>query len=200
MNREEKRKDLKNRLIDAAEVSIRSAGFKGINARQVTTEAGCALGALYNAFENLDLLIVHVNSRTLNRLSEALVATTLHSENDPLARLQALARVYVDFACENQKLWLALFEHRLPDGEDVPDWHKKEHRTLIQVILPPLRQLRPDFSDEALSLRARTDFAAVHGVVHLSLEGRFVGLPREHLHSEVAALVYSLVAGVRNTT
>ncbi len=44
MNREEKRKDLKNRLIDAAEVSIRSAGFKGINARQVTTEAGCALG------------------------------------------------------------------------------------------------------------------------------------------------------------
>lgn len=66
---------------------------------------------------------------------------------------------------------------------------------LIEVILPPLRQLRPDLDDQALLLRARSTFAAVHGVVLLALQGRFVGVPLSDLRQEVGALVAAMTRG-----
>ena len=73
--REEARDDLKKRLIDAAEARIAAGGLRGLKARDVTADAGCALGALYNAFDDLDRLVLQVNSRTLARLGVALAAS-----------------------------------------------------------------------------------------------------------------------------
>lgn len=193
-NREEKKADLLTRLVEAAEAEILEHGLSGLKARAVTTRAGCALGALYTAVEDLDMLVVQVNSRTLARLGRILGAAVAGSET-PTAALQALAAAYVDFALENRALWLALFDHRLGAGQEFPDWHRQDHAVLIEVITPHLGQLRPDLTPEALSLRARSTFAAVHGVVHLALQGRFVGLPVAVLRAEVAALVEALTLG-----
>jgi len=196
-NREERRAELQHRLIDAAEAQIATQGLAGLKAREVTAEAGCALGALYTAFEDLDRLVLHVNSRTLARLGTALREAAAAAGEDPEAVLQALAATYTDFALAHRRLWLALFEHRLPEGVEMPDWHRREHEVLITVIVPPLARLRPDLDLAALTLRARTVFAATHGVVALALQGRFVGVPVELLRSEVAALVETMARGAR---
>ena len=196
---EEKRAELRARLIDVAEAQIAERGLAGLKAREVTAEAGCALGALYNAVQDLDTLVLHVNSRTLARLGAALHAACqvacLGAGAGPEAVLQALAAGYVAFARENRRLWSALFEHRLPEGVDTPDWHKRDHAVLIEEIIAPLAQLRPDLNGEALVMRARTTFAAVHGVVQLALQGRFVGVPEDSLGDEVAALVRAMTRG-----
>ena len=141
------------------------------------------------------MLVLHVNARTLTRLGAALRATLPDEAEDPETAMQALASAYITFATENRRLWQTLFEHRLPEGRGIPDWHKRDHAVLIEVIVPPLSRLRPDLGAEALALRARTIFAAVHGVVHLALQGRFVGVPAEALREEVAALVETLARG-----
>lgn len=194
-NREKKRADLKRRLIEAAEAEIAAHGLAGLKARAVTTRAGCALGALYTAFEDLDMLVIEVNSRTLARLGAAL-GTDLPQDTPELA-LQALAARYADFAVDNRPLWLALFEHRMSEGREVPDWHRRDHAVLVELIVPQLARLRPDMSPEALALRARTTFAAAHGVIYLALQGRFVGVPMAALKSEIAGLVETLTAGAR---
>lgn len=194
-NREEKRADLKRRLIEAAEAEIAAHGLAGLKARAVTTRAGCALGALYTAFEDLDMLVIEVNSRTLARLGAAL-GTDL-PQDSPESALQALAARYADFAVANRPLWLALFEHRMSEGREVPDWHRRDHAVLVELIVPQLARLRPDMSPEALALRARTTFAAAHGVIYLALQGRFVGVPMAALKSEIAGLVETLTAGAR---
>lgn len=194
-NREKKRADLKRRLIEAAEAEIAAHGLAGLKARAVTTRAGCALGALYTAFEDLDMLVIEVNSRTLARLGAAL-GTDL-PQDTPKSALQALAARYADFAVDNRPLWLALFEHRMSEGREVPDWHRRDHAVLVELIVPQLARLRPDMSPEALALRARTTFAAAHGVIHLALQGRFVGVPMAALKSEIAGLVETLTAGAR---
>lgn len=194
-NREEKRADLKRRLIEAAEAEIAAHGLAGLKARAVTTRAGCALGALYTAFEDLDMLVIEVNSRTLARLGAAL-GTDL-PQDTPESALQALAARYADFAVANRPLWLALFEHRMSEGREVPDWHRRDHAVLVELIVPQLARLRPDMPPEALALRARTTFAAAHGVIHLALQGRFVGVPMAALKSEIAGLVETLTAGAR---
>ncbi len=193
--REGARDDLKKRLIDAAEARIAGGGLRGLKARDVTADAGCALGGLYNAFDDLDQLVLQVNARTLARLGAALAAS-VPGDADPKQAMAALAQGYVGFALGQQRLWLALFTHRLPEGYEVPDWHVAQHGVLIAQIIRPLAQLRPDLGTDALTLRARTVFAAVHGVVHLALTARFVGTPVDRLGAEVDALVTAMTRGL----
>jgi AcrR family transcriptional regulator len=191
----DRKTDLRARLIEAAEAEIAEKGLLGLKARDVTQRAGCALGAIYNAVADLDELVMRVNSRTLERLGRALAPAS--DADSPEAVTLALADAYAVFALENRRLWSALFEHRLPEGVEMPDWHRQEHKVLIARIVAPLQHLRPDLAVAEVRLRVRTLFGAVHGVVHLALQGRLVGVPEPLLRQEVAALVGALVLGAK---
>ena len=193
----DQRDTLRSRLIAAAEAEIAEKGLSGLKAREVTARAGCALGAIYNAVSDLDELVLRVNSRTLARLGLALSPAA--KAGGPREVTLALADAYTVFALQNRRLWSALFEHRLPEGVEMPEWHRQEHEVLIERIGAPLSVLRPDLQRTALRLRVRTLFGAVHGVVHLALQGRLVGLPEADLRAEVAALVRALVLGARSS-
>ena len=194
--RETKREDLKARLIEAARNRIILDGFAKLRARDVTQDAGCALGGLYTAFADLDELVLHVNSSTLAMI-EASLTPALAGKEDPVEQLRILARSYLKFARENRNLWAALFEHKLPDGVAAPDWHLEKHMFLIQFIARPLARIQPDLKEEDLQVRALTLFSAVHGIVSISLEGRFVGIPATRLDGEVDDFVTLLAAGSR---
>ena len=68
----ERRQQLKDALISAAERTIETQGLSGLKARVLANEVGCAVGAIYNVVTELDDLIVAVNSRTLAALSATL--------------------------------------------------------------------------------------------------------------------------------
>lgn len=192
--REEKREDLRARLIEAARNRIAREGLANLRARDVTQDAGCALGGLYTVFADLADLVVCVNSGTLGALQDRLTLT--ETKGRPAAdRLRGLAQGYLQFAIENRNLWKALFDHYLPDASPTPQWHLDEHLFLMNVIAEPLAELQPEMSAEDRVIRARTLFGAVHGVISISLEGRFVGLPMERLAREVDELVLTIAAG-----
>ena len=196
--RDVRREDLRERLVAAAEARIEAAGLAALRARDVTADAGCAVGALYTAFKDLDDLIVHVNSRTLSRLGASL-DRQLTDKETPRARFQSLARAYFVFARDNQALWRALFEHRMAPGNDVPDWHRAEQAVLIQHLVEPLAILRPTLALPQLLARARTLFSAVHGIVAISLEDRFVGLAPSDLEGELRLFVDAIVTGIEDS-
>lgn len=182
-----KKEDLKARLIAAGTDLIRDQGLKGLRARDIAERAGAALGGLYTVFSDLDGLILTVNSGTLKRLE-----TALETAIPPQAGIEDtflnLSLAYLRFALSEKNLWAALFEHRMPDGVAVPDWHLAEHAFLIGLIAAPMAARMPDASAEDIAIRARTFFSAVHGVIAISLEGRFVGITPERLEQEIAAL------------
>lgn len=186
---------LRTRLTDAAERRIEEKGMAGLKAREVTADAGCAVGALYNVFDDLDDLVFHVNARTLARLAAAFEATRQENATAEDA-MTALAHTYVTFALANRSLWSAVFAHALPEGRTAPDWYIARYKALIDQIIGPLAVLRPDLTADALQLRARTLFAAVHGVVQLFLEARFLAAPQSTIAPEVAALVKALTRGL----
>jgi len=189
------RDNLRHRLIDAAERGIAGQGLTGLKARQVTADAGCALGALYNAFDDLDDLILHVNARTLDRLAAAF-AGARRAGGSAEETMAVLAQTYVRFALDNRMLWSAVFALALPEGRSAPDWYVVRYRALIDQIAGPLAKLRPDLSPDDLQLRARTLFAAVHGVVRLFLDARFLAVPQDRITPEVAALVKAMTRGL----
>jgi AcrR family transcriptional regulator len=193
-----RRENLKERLIEAAEARIRASGLQGLRARDITADAGCALGALYNAFADLDDLILHVNSMTLARLGSALDEEAARAI-EPRAKLKALAGAYLSFARNNRTLWAALFEHRIQADAAAPEWYLAEQAVLMQALVMPLAVLQPELDGPALLVRARTLFSAVHGIVAISLDNRFIGLAPTDLEGEVLGFVDVLVTGIEKT-
>ena len=193
---EERRAALRLRLIESAERRIAADGLGALRARDLADDAGCALGAIYNAFDDMDELILRVNARTLARLGAAALGAGL---GPPRERLKRLALAYADFAIRETKLWSALFEHRMAADRDTPDWYRNENAVLIQQIAEPVAALRPSLDGHELLIRARTLFSAVHGVVAISIEERFVGVAPADLRAELSRFVDVLVAGIEAT-
>jgi AcrR family transcriptional regulator len=199
----ERRQRLKESLILAAERAVEARGLEGLKARDLAAEAGCALGAIYNVFADLDALILAVNARTLARLEGELAsAAAAAPSGDPapadraIAQLSNLALAYLDFAAANTACWLAVFEHRMGDGGNVPEWYVTEQRRLFGYVEEPLRALQPDLAGEPLASLARSVFSAVHGVVRLGLGAKLGALGVEDLRAQTVAIVSALGAGL----
>ncbi len=185
---------LRERLLAAAEETVITRGLPALKARDLATQAGCALGAIYTAFDDLDELILRVNARTLERL-EAALADAL-GEVDPAQALRRLARAYLSFARRNEPSWRALFEHRLVRGAVVPEWYAQARNRLFGRLEAPLGALRPKADPAQRALLARTLFSAVHGVVVLGLEEKIADTPPEILDAELENLVRLIAAGL----
>lgn len=190
-----KREDLRERLIVAAEARIAQLGLKELRARDVTGDAGCALGALYLVFEDLDVLVFEINARTLRRL-DSVMNEALSNAATPGAQMHTLAATYLSFAKANANLWWALFQFVPANQKPVPDWFSQEQAKLLTQIIRPLAALQPDLNEAQLIVRARTLFAAVHGIVSISLENRFVGVPMDTLDAELIRFIDLMLAGL----
>jgi AcrR family transcriptional regulator len=193
--RETKREDLRTRILTAATKHIEKSGILGLRARDIAEDAGCALGGLYTVFADLDALIIAVNSQTLQRLDETVEAAT-NDQTPPGEQLLLLGRHYLAFARNNPRLWRALFEHRLAEGREFPDWHLANQVKLLTHIAKPVGKLQPQLDSQAQMIHARTLFAAVHGIVSISLDNRFIGLPTATLDAELERFISLLLRGL----
>jgi AcrR family transcriptional regulator len=194
----ERRDHLKERLVAAAERAIAGGGLSALRARDLAQEVGCALGAIYTVFPDLNALIIAVNSRTLAMMDEVLAPGTA---SDPAGRsatdqLVGLASRYLAFAATHPHRWRALFDHRMPEGETVPDFHLAEQVKLFTYVEEPLRALCPKLEEGERALLARTLFSAVHGIVSLGLEEKLVPMPMKILQQQLASVVRAAAAGL----
>ncbi len=197
---EERRDKLRVDLIDVAERHIADGGLSSLKARDVAKEAGCSLGAIYNVFADRDELVFAVNARTLGRLDQTLAAHLATIEDDDIIAIMiTLAMVYLDFSVENPNLWSALFEHQYTDGRATPEWLVTAQAKLIGYIAYPLRRYLPEMSDQEIETLARALFSAVHGIVLLGTENRFVAVPLGEIRSQLEVIVTSTMHGLRRT-
>jgi AcrR family transcriptional regulator len=194
-----RRQQLKEALISAAERTIETHGLSGLKARLLAEEVGCALGTIYNVVTDLDDLIIEVNSRTLAALERDLAAAAQVSDVErsaPIDRLVRLGTAYLAFAAAHMVRWRALFEHRLPKGKPMPDRYLDEQRRLFHHVEEPLSELQPHLSGEQRALVARSLFSAVHGMVMLGLEEKLQTVPAETLREQVALIVSAIGRGI----
>jgi AcrR family transcriptional regulator len=194
-----RRRKLRDALIRAAERTITKEGLRGMKARELAYRVGCAVGAIYNVFTDLDDLIFAVNALTLEQLEKTL---TLAGEKgaDPQAgatrALTHLAHAYMDYAAENRPRWRALFDHRLAEGKDVPAWYQANLARLFVYIEEPLRQLVPTAPAHERALLARSLFSAVHGIVLIGLEEKLQSIPLSIVREQVTFMVEAFARGL----
>jgi AcrR family transcriptional regulator len=200
----QRRLQLRDALVAAAERTIQREGLRALRARELAEEVGCAVGAIYNAVEDLDELALLVNARTLSALERDLNAaagvadktTETKAADAAVGRLVRMALAYLDFAAANTQRWRALFDHRLPPGRDVPDWYRKEQQRLFDYVEDLLSELQAQESRVRRALLARSLFSAVHGLVVLGLEEKLQPIPLPVLREQIRFVVTAIGRGM----
>ncbi|WP_024880879.1 MULTISPECIES: TetR/AcrR family transcriptional regulator [unclassified Methylosinus] len=189
-----RRADLRARLVAAGRAAIAEGGLQNLKARDLAAAAGCAVGAIYNVFDDLDDLILRIGADTLARLEQGLAAPPGPAP-EPAEELLRLSRFYLSFARANKALWRALFEHRLAGGRAAPAWYLEDQGRLFALVEAPLARLLPEEPAASRVLLARTLFSAVHGVVSLGLEEKLAPMSEAALEGELERLVRAFAAG-----
>ena len=195
---QERRELLRETLVDIAERRIAESGFAALTVREVAGEAGCAVGAIYTVFQDMDALARAVNSRTVARLEQA-VADAFSRDadgNSAKRQLVLLGQTYFAFVLENPRLWSAIFELGFRTDKLVPEWQIAEHIRLIGHIVRPLATLLPDAGEERRVLVAKALFSAVHGIVSLGEQRRFMAVPPAEIAAQITFIVEAFCDGV----
>ena len=181
---------LREALIDAAEAQIRLGGLSTLKARPLAQAAGCALGAIYNIFDDLDALVMAVNARTVRRLGAFVSArVTEAADQSPNTQLVIMSHAYLHFAADHTFLWRALFDLEMSVDGTVPEWYLLELRAVFGLIAAPLAQLFPDMKRDELDLMVRALFSAVHGIVLLGLERRISAVPQDQIETMLSQIL-----------
>jgi AcrR family transcriptional regulator len=194
-----RRRKLRDDLIGAAERTVAKQGLGGLKARELAHKVGCAVGAIYNVFADLDDLVFAVNALTLEQLEKTL---TIAGEKgaDPQANamrtLTHLALAYTDYAAANRPRWRALFDHRIAEDKEVPAWYEANLHRLFVYIEEPLRSLTPDMEAQERMLLARSLFSAVHGIVLIGLEEKLQAIPLATVREQVTFMVEAFARGL----
>lgn len=182
---------MRERVLAGARDLMSEEGIEAVQIRAVAAKANCSVGSIYKHFADNDDLLVAVNSATLDDLHTHMKSCA-NADADPLAQLKVLARAYLSFAASRENSWRGLFQHHLPQGRGIPPEHLDRNIKLLELISEPLKALNPTLEGQALSSRTRTCFAAMHGLVSIALEGRFVALTGSDLEGEMDFVVERL--------
>lgn len=187
------------RLLRVAETVLAEEGIAAAQARRIAREADCSVGTLYNLFGDIDGLILAANERTLIDMADALSAVARRNAGAGLdTRLLALAGGYLDFATANQRRWRAIFEHRIPDSKPLPASYDDGRKALLNLLAQQLESALPGPSEQSNAAAAL--FAAVHGIIILSLNNKLIPFDPANCERQIQFIVSNVVLALKSRT
>lgn len=189
------REEFHELALGAARDIVEAEGFSALTARRVAQAVGYSPGTLYNHFRNLDELVVHVNTRTLDLLDGELAKAQL--TGDPVRDALALALGYFDFVERHPRLWELLFEYRLGEGTELPEWFREKIGQVLSRLAGVLSPLFASPDDPGVGEAVTVLWASLHGIGSLSTSGK-LGIVTHLSAVELArSLVENYVGGIR---
>ena len=188
------REQLEELILAEGHQLMAELGYARFSAREVAKRIGYSIGTIYNVFGSLDELLLAINSRTFTLWAAWLRDKLAVAGED---RIAALVAGYFDFAARNPHLWMAIYDHRLPPGVEMPDDYRRKRAGLTGIVEEEIaRVLPPETRDRAPAL-ARSLVAVVHGHCEFALNGTFALLGEEQPEQAALARVREALVAAR---
>lgn len=188
------RDELQEMALAAAERLVADSGFAQLSARKVAAEIGYTVGTLYHIFQNLDDLVLQVNARTLDAMVSEMDNALRECDNGPDG-VKRLAQAYYGFAVNHPNLWTMLFEHRLPAGQDLPEWYSHRVRRGFELVEKALLSPASMRSTESIHQASRVIWGGVHGICILAFSGKLDATDTGDIDAMLEMLVENFLAG-----
>lgn len=189
------RDELHGLILAKAREIVEQGGPAALTARRVAEAVGYSPGTLYNLFANLDDLVVHLNGRTLAALEEALDRRPLTGNAE--ADLLAQAEAYMGFVRDNARLWALLFDYRLAEGYELPDWFGEAIRRLLGRVESALAPLFGPGEEARRAEAALVLWTGLHGIAALATGGKLEVVADRPAEALVRSLVGNYVKGLK---
>lgn len=173
---------------------LAETGFAAFSAREVARRVGYSIGTIYNVFSSLDQLLIAINGRTFELWTEYLRRRVDQGGGD---RIRALVQAYFDFAREHPKLWMAIYDHRLPTGMAMAPEDMEKRRALTQIVFDEIARQLPTRSEGDVEHLARSLIATVHGHCTFELNGSFALMGENEPVELALARVHEAIAAAR---
>ncbi len=186
--------NLREALLHAAEKTLETSGAQSISLRELSRELGVSHTSPRRHFANKQALLDALALRGFERFDLALGRATKDRGHNFQTRLTKLTRAFVSFALKHSALLGLMFEakHRAGAPRELLEASEKafghaaaafaEGQTTGEVVAgDPWR----------LSLVV---FAAMQGLIALSTDGKFKGIPLDRLVGEI---IERLILGLR---
>ena len=191
---EHTREELREIALQAAEQLVAEHGLAGLSTRKVVGRIGYTVGSLYMVFQNLDDLIAQMNERTLATLQAHLIAAI--ADHPPAAAIRALARTYIAFALAETHRWLAIYQHRMPEGQPLPESFTAKVVGMFELVQQQLALLCPHRSPDDVALAARALWSGVHGICILGFDQKLEMAGGRPIQEVTSSLLDHYLAGL----
>lgn len=191
---EHTREELREIALQAAEELVTTHGLAGLSTRKVVARIGYTVGSLYMVFRNLDDLIAQVNERTLDILYATLNAAVA-AQPPPDAALRALGQAYITFALTHTHRWQAIYEHRMPEGQSVPESFAEKVARMFELVQRQLTLLCPHRAPDEIALAARALWSGIHGICILGLDQKLEAVGGRSVQDVTTSLLDNYLRG-----
>lgn len=166
-------KDLKEQIIDAAREVLLSRGYRHFSLRKIAGEIGVSATSIYLHFENKDDLVHSLIDEAIEHLNTRLQASVLQGD-DPVTKLEALAREYVSFALEHPREYQVIY---LVSSEEMTRYPREKFRRArkgYDIVTSVLQEgvEAGIIAEEKPRMAAYTFWAQLHGVMSVVLSKR----------------------------
>lgn len=185
---------LRQLILDAAQSIIETNGLAGLSAREIARRISYSPGTIYNMFQNLDDVVLHIEARVLDALDERLNASL--ADGPPDEKVSRLADAYLAFTQERPKLWNLLFEHYMPADSQAPAWYQQKLELLMSRVETAMAPLFPPGAELERNRAARVLWAGVHGITSLATANKLSNVTNEAASLLVRDLIQNYLAGV----
>ena len=174
--------DLRRQILDTARHLLVREGYQNLSMRKIADAIGYSATSIYLYFDSKDALLHALIHEGMMRLHEKLDRTATQHADDPVGRLQALCRCFINFGLENPEYYEIMFQLRPERMERYPPEKYRQARSNLDFFGRALEKGEEEgiFEIEDAKVTASTIWASLHGTVSLLLAERVdVSIGRE---------------------
>lgn len=189
------RDELLANALDAAEKIVENEGISALTARRVAKEIGYSVGTIYNLFENLDDLSLHVKARTLDALYAHIKDSV--KGDDVVADFMSLNDAYFSFLTANPNTWGSILDRVGADGKPLPDWYLAKVGLPFSVVEKALQPLFDKDAETKAEYAAHTLWCGVHGIAVMGMEKSLEAMGSKDAKDMAKYLILNFIAGLK---
>jgi len=166
--------DLRRHILDTARHLLVREGYQNLSMRKIADAIGYSATSIYLYFDSKDALLHTLIHEGMMKLHEELDETAQAHTDDPIGRLRALCRCFIDFGLDNPEYYEIMFQLRPERMERYPPEKYRKARGNLDFFGQALREGEDQgiFGIEDPKVTASTLWASLHGTVSLLLAER----------------------------
>lgn len=172
--RAKKKEDLKKLILQAAQKLFDEKGIEQTTIRSIANAIEYSVGTVYLYFKDKNEILHELHTQGFRQLGGDM--RLLFNVTDPMERLKAIGRVYLQFAIDNPGMYALMFHRKEPleclKSMDQGEWN--EGKATFDVLRTTIRHCmeRGHFTGHQLEPLAFTIWSTVHGMASFQIAQR----------------------------